>query len=68
MYQRFNQLSFVIGLFFFLVSLVLLGGYLFQPASGSRITLYTGAAFLIFGLFMMWVREQPDDHKNETEA
>lgn len=60
MYQRFNQLSFVIGLFFFLVSLVLLGGYLFQANSGSRLTLYTGAAFLIFGLFMMWVPEQPD--------
>ena len=58
MFKRFNELSFVIGLFFALVSLVLLVGYLLQGESSGRLTLYTGLVFLVFGIFMMLVNSR----------
>lgn len=58
MLRRFNELSFVIGLFFTLVAVILLGGnFLFQQLSAS-INLYTGIVFLVFGLAMMLIRSR----------
>jgi hypothetical protein len=53
MFEKFNQLSFVIGFFFTLVALVLLGGYFFSPALAHSINLYTGIGLLVFGLLMI---------------
>lgn len=53
MLERFNQLSFVIGLFFILVSLILVGGYLFTEKLAHTINLYTGLGMFIFGVFMI---------------
>jgi len=53
MLERFNQLSFVIGLFFILVSLILVGGYLFTEKLAHAINLYTGLGMFIFGVFMI---------------
>ena len=56
MLEKLNQLSFVIGLFFVLVSLVLLGGYFFLEALAHAINLYTGIGMLVFGIFMIKVK------------
>ena len=52
MLKRFSELSFVIGVFFFIVSLILFGNLLLKGEL-DRLSLYTASAFLIFGLAMM---------------
>jgi hypothetical protein len=56
MFRRINELSFVIGLFFTVVALILLGGYLLSARLSAPINLYTGIVFLIFGLAMVLIR------------
>lgn len=56
MLKRFNELSFVIGLFFTIVSLILIIGYFVISELSAKINLYTGIIFLVFGLVMMLVR------------
>ncbi len=63
MYKKFNELSFVIGLFFFLLSLILAGGYFFSDHSTEKINLYCGIVFFAFGIFMMNVRSR--EHTDE---
>ena len=53
MQERLNQLSFVIGVFFILVSLVLIGGYFLLAELSHNINLYTGLGMATFGLFMV---------------
>lgn len=53
MLKRFNQLSFVIGLFFVLVAVVLLAGYSLTNALAYPINLYTGIGLLVFGVIMI---------------
>lgn len=62
MYKRFNELNFVIGLFFLLASLVLLGGYFFSDQSNETINLYTGIAFVVFGIIMMLLRSNEKEN------
>jgi hypothetical protein len=62
MYKRLNELNFVIGLFFTIVSLILLAGnFLSKELSGS-LNLYTGLVFLAFGIFMILIKaaKKPD--------
>lgn len=56
MFRRFNELSFVIGLFFTIVAIILLGGYFISESLSSKINLYTGIIFLVFGLAMVLIR------------
>ncbi len=56
MLEKFNQLSFIIGAFFMLVAIVLLGGYLISDDMKQNINLYTGIGLLIFGLFMIKIK------------
>lgn len=56
MLEKLNQLSFIIGAFFILVSIVLLGGYLISTDMKQAINLYTGIGLLIFGLFMIKIK------------
>ena len=63
MYKKFNQLSFVIGLFFFLVSLILFAHILLSEATG-KINFYTAVVFLIFGVAMILAK---DSEKNKPE-
>ena len=58
MLKRINELSFVIGLFFTLVAIILVGGYLLVEALASKINLYTGIVFLVFGLSMILIRSK----------
>lgn len=51
-----NELNFVIGLFFTIVALILLANQFFNKQFSGSMNLYTGIAFLIFGLFMIIIR------------
>ena len=57
MYKKFGQLSFIIGLFFSIVSLILFGNALLSN-SLSGINLYTAIVFLLFGLAMMFIESK----------
>lgn len=54
MYKRFNQLSFVIGLFFVITAVILLVNVLLT-ATHEKINIFSGVAFLIFGAFMIFL-------------
>ncbi len=60
MYKRFNELSFVIGLFFLLVSIILVLNGLLNTAANSNLTYYSAGTFLIFALFMMMLKSKAD--------
>ena len=56
MFKRLNELNFVIGLFFTIVSLILLASNFFDKELSGKLNFYTGIVFLIFGLFMMNIK------------
>jgi hypothetical protein len=56
MYKRLNELNFVIGLFFTIVSLILLADNFFAKGSQGKLNLYTGVVFLVFGLLMIVIK------------
>jgi len=56
MLKRLNELNFVIGLFFTIVSLILLADTFLNREITWKLNLYTGVAFLIFGLFMITIK------------
>lgn len=58
MYKRFSQLSFVIGLFFSIVAIILAGTAL---ADGAVINRYTALVFFAFGVAMMFLKSRPTD-------
>jgi len=64
MHKKFNQLSFVIGLFFFIVALILFAHILLSDSTG-RINFYTAIVFLIFGVAMMIAK---DSEKDKSES
>jgi uncharacterized membrane protein YhhN len=66
MYKKFNQLSFVIGLFFFLVSLILFAHILLSETTG-RINFYTAIVFLIFGVAMMMAKNAATDESQSKK-
>lgn len=61
MYKRLNELNFVIGLFFTIVSLILLVGSFFSKELSGRINVYTGIVFLVFGLLMILIKGERSD-------
>ena len=61
MYKRLNELNFVIGLFFTIVSLILLIDNFFMKGSNGKLNLYTGIIFLVFGLFMISIKTKRSD-------
>jgi len=56
MYKKLNDLQFVIGLFFSVVSLILLFNVMLGSNVTGKLNIYTGTGFLIFGLAMMLIR------------
>lgn len=52
MYKKLNNLGFVIGAFFTIVSLILFAN-IFVQARFDNVSIYTASAFLIFGVVMM---------------
>jgi len=61
MYNRLSQLNFVIGVFFILVSLILFGNMLFNDVT-SNLNLYTAITFMVFGVFMVSIRNNDESH------
>lgn len=57
MYNKLNDLRFVIGLFFSVVSVILLLSVLLGNGATEKLNIYTGVGFLIFGLLMMFMRK-----------
>jgi hypothetical protein len=57
MLKKLNDLQFVIGLFFSVVSLILLFNVMLGTNVDGKLNIYTGAGFLIFGLAMMLIRK-----------
>ena len=53
MSEKLNQLSFIIGVFFILVALVLLIGYATATSLKHAINLYAGLSMMVFGLVMV---------------
>jgi hypothetical protein len=60
MYKRLNELNFVIGLFFTIVSFILLAGSFLSKELSGKMNLYTGIVFLVFGLLMITIKTQKD--------
>jgi hypothetical protein len=61
MYKKLNDLQFVIGLFFSVVSVILLLNVLVGSNVQSKLNTLTGSGFLIFGLAMMLIRKGNDN-------
>ncbi|MGN6246819.1 MAG: hypothetical protein ACTHNG_00600 [Ginsengibacter sp.] len=61
MYKRLNNLGFVIGTFFIIVSLILLIGGLFSEALDNTLDYYTGFSFLIFGFCMAFFNRKNEE-------
>lgn len=57
MNNRFYQLSFVIGLFFFIVSVILFINALLGDAGTGHVSLYTALAFFLFSLVMIFIKK-----------
>ncbi len=56
--EKFNELSFVIGAFFIIVALILIGGYLLTDQLANDKNLYTGIGMLVFGLIMLKIKSE----------
>lgn len=54
MYNKLNQLSFVIGIFFVLMAVILFANILLSGSS-EKINIYSGICFVIFGGFMIYL-------------
>lgn len=57
MNKRFYQLSFVIGLFFLLVSIILFVNVFVGGAGKDQVSMYTAVGFLVFSLFMLFIKK-----------
>ena len=66
MLKRLNNLSFIIGLFFTLVAVILLAGYALSSRLSSSLNLYTGLIFLVFGGGMILAGSRVNDEKDST--
>ena len=55
--SRFTSLSFIIGLFFLIVAVILVIGYFISSLLSAAINLYAGILFFVFGVFMVLIKE-----------
>lgn len=58
MQTRFTDLRFIIGLFFALMAVIVLAGYVM--GTGAGLNLWSGLTFLAFGVFMMMASKAED--------
>ena len=61
MYKKLNNLGFVIGVFFIIISLILIIGGFLSASSYSKLDFYTGFTFLLFGVLMAGFSKDADD-------
>lgn len=60
MYKKLNDLQFVIGLFFSVVSVILLLNVMLGNNVAGKLNTLTGAGFLVFGVGMMFIKGKKD--------
>lgn len=60
MYKRLNELSFVIGVFFIIVAVILMVNGFLNEKANSNLTFYTAGSFILFGIFMVITKSKPD--------
>jgi len=65
MQTRFTDLRFIIGLFFALMAVIVLAGYL--TGTGAKLNLWSGLAFAVFGVFMMLSARAEEEGVEKTE-
>jgi uncharacterized membrane protein len=53
MFKKMNELSFIIGLFFTIVSIILVLNYFLNKHLSGKLNFYAGIVFLVFGLVMI---------------
>lgn len=53
MYNKLDNLGFIIGVFFLIVSLILIIGGLLSAELSRPLNFYTGFGFFVFGLLMV---------------
>jgi hypothetical protein len=58
MYKRLTELSFVIGLFFLLTSIILAVNGLVTASANNSLTFYTAGAFFVFAIFMILTKSK----------
>ncbi|MFN5423086.1 MAG: hypothetical protein ACK5AO_07460 [bacterium] len=56
--EKLNELSFVIGTFFVIIALILIGGYFLTTQLANDKNLYTGLGMLVFGLIMLRIKSE----------
>ena len=61
MYKKLNDLQFVIGLFFSIVSVILLLNVMLGTNVAAKLNTLTGTCFLIFGVLMMVIRNRKSE-------
>lgn len=65
MYKKLNNLGFVIGIFFIIISLILIIGGFISVRLSYKLNFYTGFSFLLFGIFMAFFNRN-NDKKEEV--
>lgn len=65
MYKKLNNLGFVIGIFFIIISTIILIGGLLSDALDNKLDYYTGFSFMLFGLIMVFFNRKNDVPINE---
>lgn len=61
MYKKLNDLQFVIGLFFSIVSVILLLNVMLGNNVAAKLNTITGLSFLVFGVLMMFIRSRKQE-------
>ena len=61
MYKKLNDLQFVIGLFFSVVSVILLLNVMLGTNVAGKLNTLTGSGFLVFGVLMMVIRNRKSE-------
>lgn len=63
MYKKLNNLGFIIGIFFIIISLILIIGGLLSTELSNPLNFYTGIGFFIFGFFMTVLNTKAGDEE-----
>jgi len=63
MYKKLSNLGFVIGIFFIIISLILIIGGLISSALSYKLNFYTGFTFLLFGILMVFFNRNNDQQE-----
>jgi uncharacterized membrane protein len=65
MYKKLSNLGFVIGIFFIIISLILIIGGILSSTLDYKLNFYTGFTFLLFGILMAFFNRSVSSDKKE---